>query len=146
MRELSCELLKRELGWAVAEVAPSEMLVDAIERERPDLIVVDAGDFPACCQAAFERFPRDRVIVIGPEPDDGYRTLALAEGAGSWVARECVGEELVAQLRALLVPGAPHQRARGTTSVSRTPIGPPGPASVGPAPGTVPRGATAGAT
>ena len=40
------------------------MLPAAIIRFRPDFLVVDAGDFPACCQAAIDAFPRDRVVVI----------------------------------------------------------------------------------
>ncbi len=101
MRQLTCELLRRELGWAIEEVRVSEMLVDAIGRVGPDVIVVDAGDFPSCCQAALEAFPRDRVIVVGPEPDERYRTVALGQGAGSWVARDKVGDELVTVLRAM---------------------------------------------
>lgn len=108
MRELTGELLKRQLAWAIAEVGEGEMLVDAIGARRPDVIVVDTGDFPACCLAALERFPRDRVIVIGREPDDRSRAVALAEGAGSWVVRERIAEELVGELRAMLAqpPGS----------------------------------------
>ncbi len=102
MSGLTCELLARELGWSIREVGPGEMLVDAIGRERPDAIVVDAGDFPACCTAALEAFPRDRVIVVGPEPDERYRTVALGNGAASWVARDQLGDELVTELRAVL--------------------------------------------
>ncbi len=101
MRQLTCELLRRELGWAIEEVGAGEMLVDAIGRVGPEVIVVDAGDFPSCCQAALEAFPRDRVIVVGPEPDERYRTVALGQGAGSWVARDEVGDELVTVLRAM---------------------------------------------
>lgn len=102
MRELTRKLLERELGWTIDKMGDTEMLVDAIERSGPDAIVIDAGDFPACCQAALDRFPCDRVIVVGPEPDDRHRTIVLAEGAASWVTRERIAEELVAQLRSLL--------------------------------------------
>ncbi len=102
MRRLTSELLERERSWTVAEVGADEMLVDAIARNRPEAIVIDAGDFPACCHAALARYPRNRVIVVGPEPDERYRTIVLAEGAASWVARERIGEELVTQLRTLM--------------------------------------------
>src|SRR3546814_12161442 len=82
MRRFAAELLARECGcWASDDVAAGEMLASALDRFRPDLLVVDAGDFPACCQAAMDAFPRDRVVVIGPEPAPRYGAPALAQGA-----------------------------------------------------------------
>mgnify|MGYP003135159510 CR=1 FL=1 len=76
--------------------------VDAIGRTRPDLVVVDDSDFPSCCQAALDRMPPERVMVVGPEPDTAYRSLALANGAGGWVCREQVGDDLSGAMRAAL--------------------------------------------
>src|SRR3546814_17557545 len=89
MRRFAAELLARECGcWASDDVAAGEMLPSAIDRFRPDLLVVDAGDFPACCQAAIDAFPRDRVVVIGPEPDPSYGASALAPAAAACVTRD----------------------------------------------------------
>lgn len=103
MRRLAAELLAWECDcWASDEVAAGEMLPSAIGRFRPDLLVVDAGDFPACCREAIDAFPRNRVVVIGPEPDPGYGAAALAEGAAACITRDTVGDELVPAIRAAL--------------------------------------------
>lgn len=103
MRRWTEELLAAEHGcWDVARMDGGELLVDAIARIRPDLVVVDDGDFPSCCQAALDRMPPERVMVVGPEPDTAYRSLALANGAGGWVCREQVGDDLSRAMRAAL--------------------------------------------
>jgi DNA-binding NarL/FixJ family response regulator len=103
MRRWTEELLAAEHGcWQVARMDGGELLVDAIARIRPDLVVVDDSDFPSCCQAALDRMPPERVMVVGPEPDASYRSLALANGAGGWVCREQVGDDLSSAMRAAL--------------------------------------------
>ena len=121
MRRWSGELLASEHGcWTVAQPAAGEMLADAIERTRPALVVVDAVDFPACCQAALRALPPERVIVVGPEPDRAYRARALALGAGGWVCRDHVGEELSGAMRAAL--GCRHHPCRpGSSATDRPP-------------------------
>lgn len=103
MRRWIGELLAFEHGcWTVAQPGGGEMLADAIERASPALVVVDSVDFPACCQAALRALPPERVIVVGPEPDQAYRARALGLGAGGWVCRDHVGEELSGAMRAAL--------------------------------------------
>lgn len=103
MRDWTVDLLGTEHGcWTVDAPRPGELLADAIARRRPDLVIVDAADFPACCRAALDALAPERVIVIGPEPDAAYRAHALANGAGGWVCRDEVGEELGAAMRAAL--------------------------------------------
>jgi DNA-binding response OmpR family regulator len=126
MRRWTGELLAAEHGcWAVVQPRAGEMLVDAIDRAHPDLVIVDSVDFPACCQAALRALPSERVIVIGPEPDRAYRSRALALGAGGWVCRDHVGEELSGAMRAALGcgdhpcgPGAPPMRSPSEDCVS----------------------------
>ena len=114
MRRYASELLADARGsWASSDVASGEMLGSAIDRFRPDLIVVDAGDFPACCQAAIDAYPRNRVVVIGPEPDPSYGAAALANGAGGCVTRDNVGDELVPTIRAVL--GCPDEQGPAPT-------------------------------
>ncbi|MDP1804202.1 MAG: hypothetical protein Q8K72_03460 [Acidimicrobiales bacterium] len=103
MRHLTGDLLAREYHcWVASDLAADEPLADALARVHPDLVVVDAADFPGCCLATLGGFPRARVVVIGPEPDPGYRAQAMANGAGAWIPRERVGEDLGPAMRSIL--------------------------------------------
>lgn len=103
MLRFTRELLERECGcWVATEVRTGPALSRALDRLTPDLLVIDAGDFPACCFAALAHIPRDRVIVIGPEPDPAYRDVALLNGAGGWLARDDVADELGGEMRRVL--------------------------------------------
>jgi len=94
MRELIVEFLERDHGaWAVSAVDDMSEIGDAVS-SHPDLVVIDTADFAGCCRRLPESFPLGRVIVIGPEPDPAYRQAALHRGAGAWLSRECVAEEL----------------------------------------------------
>ena len=117
MSTLTRELLDRHLrNSAVFELGDGELLKDALERLRPDLLVIDAGNFPECCEQALARYPSDRVIVIGPEPNDSYRSAALDAGAASWVPRDRIGDDLVAEAYALL-SGVRHPGAHVASSL-----------------------------
>jgi DNA-binding NarL/FixJ family response regulator len=81
------------------------------------VVVVDTVDFPACCHAALNSLPPERVIVVGPEPDAAYRTAAVSLGAGGWVSRDRIGDELASAVRTAL--GCPRDRCpEGTAPVS----------------------------
>lgn len=109
MRRWSEELLDTESGcWTLARTDGTEMVADAIRRCAPAVVVVDTIDFPACCQAALNSLPPERVIVVGPEPDPAYRSAAVSLGAGGWVSRDHLGDELAAALRTAL--GCPLDR------------------------------------
>lgn len=96
------EILERECGcWVATEVRTGPALAAVLDRLTPDLLVIDAADFPACCFAALAHIPRDRIIVIGPEPDPAYRQVALSNGAGGWLSRDDVGE-LGSEMRRML--------------------------------------------
>jgi len=125
MRALTTELLQREGRCQVRAVSGRDQAVaDALDLERPDLVVLDTPRFPGCCRGALRRFPSDRVIVVGPEAGESYRAAALAAGAGAWVARERIGDDLVAEVRRLLAgsklppPGAGDDGSGGGASVS----------------------------
>jgi len=120
MLRFTRQLLERECGcWVATEVRSGSSLARALHELAPDLLVIDAADFPACCLAALDHVPRDRVIVIGPELDHAYRDVALANGAGGWLAREEVADRLGSEMRRVLGcrhnPCPPGHRA-GTPS------------------------------
>ncbi len=126
MLRLTRELLEREFGcWVATEARSGPRVARLFQRHAPDLVVIDAADFPACCLGALAGFPRARVIVIGPEPDASYRAAALSNGAGAWLPRERVGEDLGRELRRVL--GCVHDPCPPGRVVAR---------SAGSAPGT----------
>lgn len=97
------ELLERAFGcWVATEASVGPELCERLRRDPPDVMIVDAAEFPVACQSTLVGFPRERVIVIGPEPDASYRAAILADGAGAWLPREQVGEDLSRELRRVL--------------------------------------------
>ena len=103
MRSLIVDLLDRDRGrWVVSAVDSMSELGDAAS-SHPDLVIVDTADFAGCCCYLPPSFALDRIVVIGPEPDPAYRQAALNRGAGGWLSRECVAEELCDALCSALV-------------------------------------------
>ena len=100
MREFIVELLNRDRDqWAVAAVGSVSELDDN-SSSYPDLVIVDIADFAGCCRRLPATLALARIVVIGPEPDRAYRDAALQCGAGAWLSREHVAEELCDALRA----------------------------------------------
>jgi DNA-binding NarL/FixJ family response regulator len=100
MRALIVALLHREPHcWCAIDVPALAGLPSVLSGSPVDLVVVDGVNFPACCSERAGAFPLGRVVVIGSESDDAYRVLALAQGAGAWLPRERVAEDLTAALR-----------------------------------------------
>lgn len=119
MRRFTRELLERECRcWVATRTHAGAELRRQLERLTPDLLVIDAGDFPACCPYHESGFPPWRAVVIGPEPDQAYQEAVKARGAGAWIPRERVGEELGPAMRRVLgcshdpCPPAPHVHSR----------------------------------
>ena len=104
LRKQITELLDRDGGcWEICALpTAAEMPAEIDEYTRPDLVIVDAADFPRCCRDTLGAYPRERVVVIGPEPDPAYERAARIAGAGAWLSRERIGEELRAAMRAVL--------------------------------------------
>lgn len=103
MLRFTRQLLERECGcWVAAVAQTSASLTNALDDLSPDLLIIDAADFPGCCPAVLDHIDRARVLVIGPELDDAYRSAAMAGGAGGWLAREQVAGELGREMRRML--------------------------------------------
>jgi DNA-binding NarL/FixJ family response regulator len=117
MRRFTLELLERDHACWSAEALDGGDLVGAARDRRSDLVILDASTFSACHCADGCEFPCGRMVVVGPERDLDYRAAVLAGGAGGWVARDDVAEQLSAAMRAALgcthsicPPAAAHQR------------------------------------
>ena len=103
VRELTVELLRREHGcWQVRALAEPAALGRALAEASPDLLVIDAPDFARCCRDVLNGFPPERVVVVGPEPDLAYERAAHRAGAGAWLPRDRVAEDLSAGMRVAL--------------------------------------------
>lgn len=112
MRGLIVELLNRDHGcWAVSAV-DSVSELDHTALSHPDLVIVDTADFAAVRRQLPPTFALERVVVIGPEPDPAYRHAALHCGAGAWLSRERVAEELCDALRSAIALTLTLTRAR----------------------------------
>jgi DNA-binding NarL/FixJ family response regulator len=110
LRRLIVELLERDQAcWQVGAVAHQPELAAAVAAQQPDLVILDAADFPRCCRDSLHFFDRQHVIVVGPEPDAAYERAARRAGAGGWLPRDRVGEDLTACMRRVL--GCTHRLA-----------------------------------
>ena len=109
MRRLTRQVVQHDLPVCrVEEQADAELLVDAVRRVNPTVLIVDTGDFPACCEMALAAFPPERVIVISPEPEAAYEAVALSGGAGASLPRDRISHDLQLGLRSVL--GCRHER------------------------------------
>jgi len=86
----------------VCAVPNQRDLAEAISVAAPDLVILDVGDFARCCCDSLQAFPRQEVSVIGPEPDLAYERAARQGGAGAWLTRDRVGDDLIAAMRHVL--------------------------------------------
>lgn len=103
LRNLTVELLDREHGcWRARAVADLSELAATLDAAAPDLVIVDTADFARCCRDLLGTFPRERVVVVGPEPDPAYEHAARRGGAGAWLSSDRVAEDLSACMRTVL--------------------------------------------
>ncbi len=120
MRALIVELLRRDLGsWTVSAIdGVSE--IDHVAPPHPDLVIVDTADFDAVRRQLPATLALARVVVIGPEPDPAYREASVHFGAGAWLSRDRIAEELCPALCSTLAC-ATENNAVATGTASRSP-------------------------
>ena len=103
MRAMIIDLLDREpCCWSAIAVSDPASLPSVLAEAPVDLVVVDGADFPRCCRD-LSGLALDHVVVIGAEPDRAYEAAAFAHGAGAWLPRDRVGEDLADALHGVLV-------------------------------------------
>ena len=101
MRRLIRELLNRENdGWAA--ILLDTDLATALLAFRPDLLVLDSVDLSRFGSDGLDGFPKSRIVVVGPEADVDYRNVTAGRGAGAWVARDELADDLAPAMRRVL--------------------------------------------
>lgn len=102
LRRLILDLLERDRArWKLHAVEHRNDLPAVVTAAGPDLVVLDDQDIGWCRELAPDFAPH-RVIVIGPEPDPAYERDARRAGAGAWLCRDRVGEDLIPSMRHVL--------------------------------------------
>ena len=89
-------------GGGVVNMRQPDLPASARSTMSTFVLVVDAADFPGCCRGRLAGLPRDRFVVVGREPGAAYRDLAASQGAGAWIPRERLGEDLVPEVLRLV--------------------------------------------
>lgn len=114
LRRLTLELLEQDTTrWQLHPVTDRGDLAATVTPAGPDLVVLDDEDISWCCQLHPD-FARQHVIVIGPEPDPAYERAARGAGAGAWLCRDRVGEDLIPSMRSVL--GCSHGATHNSDS------------------------------
>lgn len=89
-----------------ASVSTGELLISAIEDHSPEIAVIDIR-LPDCSgldlvERVAEISPGTRVVMLSMYDAKGYVEKAKARGAKGYITKECLEEELIAVLRAVL--------------------------------------------
>jgi hypothetical protein len=102
LRQLIVVLLSRDdVTWGVCPCVVTDVAETAAAHSA-DVAVVATSDFPASCVDLLDVLPRSKVIVIGPEPEVAYERAARDAGAGAWISRDRIGEDLLDALHTVL--------------------------------------------
>lgn len=118
LRKLIAEFLAGH-GYRVSAAQSVAQMQQSIERERPDLIVLDVmmpgeDGLNAARRLAAERGPP--VIILSALGSDTDRIIGLEIGADDYLAKPCNPRELLARVRAVLrrrqTPAGPDPQSR----------------------------------
>jgi two-component system, NarL family, response regulator DevR len=99
--------LLEDIPWVqvVAEGGTAAEAVEAVERHRPDVVILDIrmpGESGLdACRTITERFPETRVIVLTSYADDDLIFRAIRAGASGYVLKQVGNEPLVEALEAI---------------------------------------------
>jgi two-component system, cell cycle response regulator len=119
--------LLREQGYQVTSVSERRRLVDALERTRPDLLLVDVEDLGADGEQLLERVKRDErwrdvpIVVATHLPSNGKATSALVPPrvADDYVTKPFRVPELLARIHTQLRAQTELRSARAALAAAR---------------------------
>jgi two-component system KDP operon response regulator KdpE len=100
--------LLRSRGYEVLSAVSGRGGLDAVERDRPDLIVLDLGlpdidGIDVCRQ--LRQVSKVPIVVLSARGAEGDKVAALDAGADDYVTKPFGAEELLARIRAVLRRG-----------------------------------------
>lgn len=102
LRRLILDLFERDcVRWQLHAASDRRDLPAIVGAAGPDLVVLDDHEISWSPALAAVVAPQ-RVIVIGPDPDPAYERAARRAGAGAWLCRDRVGEDLIPSMRSVL--------------------------------------------
>lgn len=102
LRQLIVALLCRDdVSWGVCPCVMTDVAQTAAGNGA-DVAVVATAHFPSACGDLLAVLPAEKVVVIGPEPEGAYERAARDAGAGAWVSRDRIGEDLRSALHTVL--------------------------------------------
>jgi two-component system, cell cycle response regulator len=119
--------LLREQGYQVTSVSERRRLIDALERARPDLLLVDVEDLGADGEQLLERVKRDErwrdvpIVVATHLPSNGKATNVLVPPriADDYVTKPFRVPELLARIHTQLRAQSELRAARTALAVAR---------------------------
>ncbi|MBI2705524.1 MAG: response regulator transcription factor [Actinobacteria bacterium] len=95
MRRYICDLIEQGCQCWIATSGPDpDELQQTVLALRPDVVVLEAAQFPASYPRIVEVVPASRIVVIGRYADEAYRDAAMAAGAGDWISRDELSSRL----------------------------------------------------
>lgn len=112
--------LRRE-GYEVLTAGDAEACMEAVERERPDLIVLDimlptASGLEVC--RALRRVSSVPIILLTARAGESDRVIGLELGADDYVTKPFSPRELMARVRAVLRRSAPAEAIAGEAALA----------------------------
>ena len=119
--------LLREQGYEVTSITDRHRIVEALERARPDLLLVDLENFGAEGEQLLERVKRDErwrdvpIVVATPLPSNGKSSTALVPPrvADDYVTKPFRVPELLARIHTQLRAQTELRSARAALEVAR---------------------------
>ncbi|MBA2305837.1 MAG: response regulator transcription factor [Acidobacteria bacterium] len=97
--------LLRSRGYAVTLAATGREALDAFERDRPDIVILDLGlpdmDGTEVCRLLRER-AETPILVLSARGAEKDKVTALDQGADDYITKPFGPEELMARVRAAL--------------------------------------------
>jgi len=97
------QALSRQSDFELFDCDPNENSLGQIEANSPDVLLLDI-DYPSLsglslARKIVPRFPSTRVIILSSNPDDQQLFEIIKTGAGAYLGKDAVTEELVKIIR-----------------------------------------------